>query len=81
MPTKATIHVFQCGKGSPYGFTKDRNGSNLPKADCTQGWVFFKTVNETEPFGLPRFDVDIEQVHDDIAKTGYALVHWSSGPG
>jgi hypothetical protein len=80
MPTQPTIHVFQCGNGSPYGFTKDRSGSNLPEAECPEGWVFFKTL-ETEPFELPRVAVDIEKVHADIAKTGYSLAPWSVGPG
>jgi hypothetical protein len=80
MPTQPTIHVFQCGHGSPYGFTNDRSGSNLPKAECREGWVFFKTF-ETESVDLPRIAVDIEQVHHDIAKTGYSVVPWPVGPG
>ena len=80
MAVDMAIHVFQCGDGSPYGFTKDHTGSNLPAAECPEGWVFFKTI-ETEPFELPRMAVDFESVHADIAKTGYSLVPWSVAPG
>jgi hypothetical protein len=80
MPTQPNIHVFQCGEESPYGFTPDRTGSNLPEAECPTGWVFFKTL-ETEPFELPRIAVDMEKVHADIAKMGYSLVRWSVSTG
>jgi hypothetical protein len=80
MPTQPTIHVFQCGEESLYGFTADPTGSNLPEAECSKGWVFFKKL-ESEPFELPRIAVDIEKVHADIAKTGYSLVRWSVSPG
>jgi hypothetical protein len=80
MSAQSSIHVFQCGGGSPYGFTADRDGANLPQAECQQGWDFFKTL-DSEPFDLPRVSVDIEKVHVDIARQGYSIVPWSPAPG
>lgn len=80
MADQQTLHVFQCGGGSPYGFTSDRSGSNLPVAECKDGWQFFKTL-DSEPFDLPRVAVDIEKVHVDVAKQGYSIVQWIAGPG
>jgi hypothetical protein len=74
------LHVFQCGGGSPYGFTADRTGKNLPASECPDGWAFFRTLN-SEPFDLPRVAVDVEKVHQDIAEKGFSIVHWAAAPG
>jgi hypothetical protein len=80
MPARQSIHVFQCGDGSPYALTRDRNGSNLPEAECPAGWVYFTTL-DAEPFELPRVAVDARKVHDDIAAQGYSLAPWLVAPG
>ena len=74
------LHVFQCGGGSPYGFTADRTGKNLPAAECQDGWAYLTTLN-SEPFDLPRVAVDVGKVHQDIAQKGFAIVHWAAAPG
>ncbi len=80
MAENQTLHVFQCGGGSPYGFTSDRSGANLPAPECEDGWSYVKTL-DTEPFDLPRVAVDVEKVHQDIAAKGYSIVPWAAAPG
>ena len=80
MAARQSLHVFQCGDGSPYAFTHDRNGSNLPQAECVGGWIYLTAV-DSEPFELPRVAVDARKVRDDIAAKGYSVVPWSVAPG
>ena len=80
MSPQQSIHVFQCGDGSPYAFTHDRNGGNLPQSECPSGWSYVTSV-ESEPFQLPRAAADPAIVRDDIAARGYSLLPWSVAPG
>ena len=80
MPRQQSIHVFQCGDGSPYAFTHDRNGANLPESECASGWTYVTSV-ESEPFQLPRAAADAQKVRDDIAARGYSLLPWPVAPG
>ena len=80
MAARQIIHVFQCGDGSPYAFTHERDGSNLPRTECPDGWVYL-TALDSEPFELPRVAVDARKVRDDIAAKGYSVVPWSVAPG
>ena len=79
MAEQQALHVFQCGGGSPYGFTADPTGSNLPGSEC-QDWEYVKTL-DGEPFDLPRVAVDVKKVHTDITERGYSIVHWATAPG
>ena len=80
MAARQSLHVFQCDGGSPYAFTFDPTGANLPAAECQDSWQHLKTL-ESEPFDLPRVTVDVEKVHVEVAKQGYSIVSWTAGPG
>jgi hypothetical protein len=67
-----TIYVFRCGSTTKYGFTEDRNGSNLPGSECPEGWRLFKTLT-INPGDPPRIGIDITEVLAGIGEKGYHL--------
>jgi hypothetical protein len=69
-------HLFTCGSGfhgtGLFALTIDRNGGNLPKADCPAGWGFDRTI-EIAGDEVGEIAFDRSAAFADLTEAGYHL--------
>ena len=71
-----TAFLFQCGKSDLLAVSRDQTGGNIPREECTEGWLLRETfrlgVRESVPAAIQP-----EPILRGIAANGYFI--WRAG--
>ena len=66
------IFIFRCrSRPDVQAATRYETGSNLPRGECSDGWLFSETVDLKTARRSPRLGVDISELRRNVQEQGY----------
>jgi uncharacterized protein len=66
------VFIFRCrSRPDVQAATRYETGSNLPRNECSDGWLFSESVDLKTERRMPRLGVDISELRRHVQEQGY----------